>query len=40
MNELVNIGVGNIRLDEQLGMSDVLDLAENFRDFSSDRLET
>jgi LCP family protein required for cell wall assembly len=40
MNELVNIGVGNIRLDEQLGMGDILDLAENFRDFSSDRLET
>ncbi|HKH06243.1 MAG TPA: LCP family protein [Acidimicrobiales bacterium] len=40
MNELVNIGVGNIRLDEQLGIGDIVDLAENFRDFSSERLET
>jgi LCP family protein required for cell wall assembly len=40
LQQLVDIGVGNIRLDDQMGVGDILNLAEHFRDFSSDRLET
>ncbi|HLM64917.1 MAG TPA: LCP family protein [Acidimicrobiales bacterium] len=39
MRELVDIGVSTIRLDDQLGVGDIVDLAEGFRDFSADALE-
>jgi LCP family protein required for cell wall assembly len=40
MRELIDIGTSNVRLDDQLGVSEMLDLANDFRDFSADRLET
>lgn len=40
LQQLVDIGVTNIRLDDQMGVRDIVSLAEHFRDFSSDKLET
>lgn len=40
LQQLVDIGVTNIRLDDQMGVRDILDLAEHFQGFSSDKLET
>jgi LCP family protein required for cell wall assembly len=40
LNRLVDIGVKNISVDKQLSLRDMLDLANNFKDFSSGRLET
>jgi LCP family protein required for cell wall assembly len=40
MRELIDIGVSNIRLDDQLGIGDILELGESFRDFNADGLET
>jgi LCP family protein required for cell wall assembly len=40
MREMIDIGVSNIRLDDQLGIGDIVDLADGFRDFSADALET
>jgi LCP family protein required for cell wall assembly len=38
--DLVNIGVANVRLDANLTLSDLLDLAGHFEDFDADKLET
>ena len=40
LRELIDIGTSNVRLDDQLGVSEMFDLANDFRDFSADRLET
>jgi polyisoprenyl-teichoic acid--peptidoglycan teichoic acid transferase len=40
VQQLIDIGVENVTLDDQMGVGDILDLAEHFQDFSSDRLET
>lgn len=40
LNELVTIGVQNVVLDPNLGMSDILDLAKKFQDFDPGKLET
>lgn len=37
--DLVNIGVANVRLDANLTLSDLLDLAHHFEDFDADTLE-
>jgi polyisoprenyl-teichoic acid--peptidoglycan teichoic acid transferase len=40
VQQLINIGVDNVALDGEMGVGDILDLADHFRGFSSDRLET
>jgi polyisoprenyl-teichoic acid--peptidoglycan teichoic acid transferase len=40
LHELLGIGVQNVRLDDRLGLGDIVDLAEDFRAFGADRLET
>ncbi len=40
MRELVDIGVRNVRLDDNLGIGDILDLADQFKDFDPADLET
>jgi hypothetical protein len=40
LRELVDIGVSNIRLDDSLGIGDILDLAEHFKSFDAANLET
>jgi LCP family protein required for cell wall assembly len=40
MQELIDIGVGNIALDPNLGVGDLFDLADRFKDFDADELET
>jgi polyisoprenyl-teichoic acid--peptidoglycan teichoic acid transferase len=40
LRELVDIGVRNVTLDRGMGVSEILELARQFEDFSSDRLET
>ena len=40
LRELVDIGVSNIRLDDGLGIGDILDLAEHFKGFDAAKLET
>jgi hypothetical protein len=39
LRELVDIGVANVTLDGELTIGDMLDLAERFQDFDSDKLE-
>lgn len=38
--ELIDIGVSNVRLDDNLGIGEIRDLAEQFKDFDADKLET
>ena len=40
VTELVNIAVDTVRFDEQLGVRDMVDLGNHFRDFDSEELET
>ncbi|HEX6423129.1 MAG TPA: LCP family protein [Acidimicrobiales bacterium] len=40
VRELVDIGVRNVRLDDNLGISDILDLSDQFKDFDPADLET
>ncbi|MGH9112064.1 MAG: LCP family protein [Acidimicrobiales bacterium] len=40
VTELVNIGVENVSFDEQMSIGDIIDLGNNFRDFSADKLES
>jgi LCP family protein required for cell wall assembly len=40
VTELVNIAVDTVRFDEQLGVRDMIDLGNQFRDFDSEKLET
>lgn len=40
LRELVDIGVSNVRLDDSLGIGDILDLAEHFKSFDAANLET
>ena len=39
LRELVDIGVSNVTLDPNLTIGDMLDLAEHFQDFDSEKLE-
>jgi polyisoprenyl-teichoic acid--peptidoglycan teichoic acid transferase len=39
LRELVDIGVSNIRLDPNLGLGDILDLADKFKGFDAGKLE-
>jgi LCP family protein required for cell wall assembly len=39
VNELLNIGVSNIRIDANLSVDDMLSLAKHFEDFDADTLE-
>jgi polyisoprenyl-teichoic acid--peptidoglycan teichoic acid transferase len=39
VRELVDIGTSTVRLDPNLGISDILDLAERFQDFDAGKLE-
>jgi polyisoprenyl-teichoic acid--peptidoglycan teichoic acid transferase len=40
VTDLVNVGVENVSLDEQMSIGDIIDLGNNFRDFSADKLES
>jgi polyisoprenyl-teichoic acid--peptidoglycan teichoic acid transferase len=40
LRELVDIGVSNVALDPNLGLGDILDLADHFKDFDPADLET
>jgi LCP family protein required for cell wall assembly len=40
LRELVDIGVSNVSLDPNLGLGDILDLADHFKDFDPASLET
>jgi hypothetical protein len=40
MREMVDIGVENVALDPNLGIGDILDLADRFKGFDPDSLET
>jgi polyisoprenyl-teichoic acid--peptidoglycan teichoic acid transferase len=40
VSELVNIAVDTVRFDQQLGVRDMIDLGNQFRDFDSEELET
>jgi LCP family protein required for cell wall assembly len=40
VTDLVNIGIDNLRFDDRLGVRDLIDLGNNFRDFDSEELET
>jgi LCP family protein required for cell wall assembly len=40
LRELVDIGVSNVSLDPNLGIGDILDLADHFKDFDASKLET
>jgi LCP family protein required for cell wall assembly len=40
VTELIDIGVDTVGLDGQLGISDIRDLADRFRDFSTEALRT
>ncbi|HEX6421388.1 MAG TPA: LCP family protein [Acidimicrobiales bacterium] len=40
LRELVDIGVSNVRLDDNLGLGDLLDLADQFKGFDPEALET
>lgn len=40
LTSMVEIGVDNVRLDESLGLSDVLELAKQFEDISTGALQT
>ena len=40
MGELIDIGVENVTLDPKLGLGDIRDLAEQFKDFDPAKLET
>ena len=40
IQQLIDIGVGNVRLDGDMGVGDILDLANQFKSFSADKLET
>ena len=40
LRELVDIGVSNITLDPNLGIGDILDLADHFKGFDPSKLET
>jgi len=40
LRELVDIGVSNVALDPNLGIGDILDLADKFQDFDPAKLET
>jgi polyisoprenyl-teichoic acid--peptidoglycan teichoic acid transferase len=39
LRELVDIGVSNVSLDPNLGIGDILDLADHFKDFDASKLE-
>jgi hypothetical protein len=40
LRELVDIGVSNVSLDPNLGIGDILDLADHFKGFDASKLET
>ena len=40
LNDLVNVGIGNLVVDERLTPNDILDLGERFRAFQADTLVT
>ncbi len=40
VTDLVNIGVERVSLDEQMSIGDIIDLGNNFSDFSADKLES
>lgn len=40
LQDLVNIGVSNVKLDPNLGIGDVLDLGQQFQDFDASTFET
>ena len=40
IQQLIDIGVGNVRLDGDMGVGDIVDLANQFKSFSADKLET
>ncbi len=40
IQQLIDIGVGNVRLDGEMGVGDIVDLANQFKDFSAEKLET
>jgi polyisoprenyl-teichoic acid--peptidoglycan teichoic acid transferase len=40
VTDLVNVGVENVSLDEQMSIGDIIDLGNTFSDFSADNLES
>jgi LCP family protein required for cell wall assembly len=40
VTDLVNVGVENVSLDEQMSIGDIIDLGNTFRDFSAENLES
>jgi LCP family protein required for cell wall assembly len=40
VNDFVNIAIDNVRFDERLGVSDLIDLGNQFRDFDPGKFET
>ena len=40
LRELLDIGVSNIRVDDRLGLRDIMELADAFRDFGAEGFET
>jgi LCP family protein required for cell wall assembly len=40
INEFVNIGIDNVRFDDQLGVREMIDLGNQFRDFDPAKFET